>query len=191
MKIKTIGVLAVQGDVEPHLAMLQRVGANSIAVRRAEELLLCDGLILPGGESTAMTKLLHFIGMYDPLLRFAAEKKPMWGTCAGCILLGKQGDDPRVRSLGVMDITVARNAYGRQTESFTMNVTLREDPFPLPGVFIRAPIISQVGETVQVVGTLGEQIVHVEQGHLWASTFHPELTNDERLHRKFVEGLFC
>jgi pyridoxal 5'-phosphate synthase pdxT subunit len=182
-----IGILALQGDVEPHAKMIAACGAIPLEIRRASELSEVRGLLLPGGETTTMTKLLAFTGLHDAIVQAVKKGMAIWGTCAGCILIGKQGNDPRVKSFALLDLDVLRNAYGRQTESFTAPVTLSFDSNPVEGVFIRAPIIHHIGEGIETVGTLGSEPVHLEAGRIWASTFHPELTNDTRLHQRFIK----
>ncbi len=181
-----IGILALQGDSEPHRLMIESVGAIATYVRRPQELINLHGLLLPGGESTTMTKLLAFSGLDLAIPEAVRSGMAIWGTCAGCILLGKQGSDPRVRSFQLLDITVSRNAYGRQTESFTAPVVLKFSTDPIPGVFIRAPIIETIGSGIEIVGTYENRPVHIESGRIWASTFHPELTQDNRLHQRFI-----
>ncbi|MCX7835573.1 MAG: pyridoxal 5'-phosphate synthase glutaminase subunit PdxT [bacterium] len=184
-----IGILALQGDFVPHAMMLKRLNAESRLVRKASDLIDLDGLILPGGESTTMTRLIEFASLHQPILTLIASGIPVWGTCAGTILLGKQGTDPRVRSLEAIDIEVARNAYGRQSESFHADVIIRELETPFEGIFIRAPKIVSIGDSVQVKGKFNDEIVFVEQNNVWASTFHPELTSDVRIHQLFLK--FC
>lgn len=181
-----IGVLALQGDFAPHVQMLKRAGIDATLVRRPSELSGLHGLLLPGGESTTMTKLLTFSGLDSAIPTAVANGMAIWGTCAGCILLGRQGSDPRVKSFRLLDVVTERNAYGRQTESFTEPVTVTFDPNPIEGVFIRAPKIISIGTDIEIVGTHRGDPVHLEAGNVWASTFHPELTNDPRLHERFV-----
>ncbi len=186
-----IGVLALQGDFAEHLQVLRRLGQEGRAVRLPEQLHGLQGLIIPGGESTTIGKLAHDYGFMAPLRRFGAEK-PIWGTCAGAILLSK---DARRQQplLELMDITVARNAFGRQVESFEADLdvpALKEvDPLERPyhAVFIRAPLIESVQGQAQVLATLDDgRIVAARQGHLLATSFHPELTADDRFHRYFL-----
>jgi 5'-phosphate synthase pdxT subunit len=186
-----IGVLALQGDFAEHQAMLQRAGAEASQVRLPAELDGLDGLVIPGGESTTIGKLAVTFGLIEPLRRFAAVH-PVWGTCAGAIFLSRdaQCDQPL---LGVMDITIRRNAFGRQVDSFEADVSVPAlaDPERLfHAVFIRAPLIESVGKGVEVVARLSDgnagRIVAARQGRLLATVFHPELTNDERFHRYFL-----
>lgn len=185
-----IGVLALQGDVAEHQAMLAQSGAEPVAVKRLEQLNEIDGLIIPGGESTTMGKLLRRFDLLDPLRERARSGFPMYGTCAGMILLandirGAAVDQP---TIGGMDISVQRNAFGRQRESFETELAVPEiGPEPLPALFIRAPLIERVGDNVQVLATLPDgRVVAARQGNLLVSSFHPELTHDNRMHRYFL-----
>jgi pyridoxal 5'-phosphate synthase pdxT subunit len=184
-----IGVLALQGDFEAHQKALARAGADAVQVRTREELSAVDGLVIPGGESTTMLKLLHLEDLFEPLREFG-RAKPVFGTCAGAILLAKDVRNPAQESLNLVDIGVERNAYGRQLDSRV--VTLEpEDPKRLDGkeleaVFIRAPIIRRVGDAVNVLARYKGDPVLVEQGRHMVSTFHPELTDDPRVHKLFV-----
>ena len=186
-----IGVLALQGDFAEHLAVLQRLGADSRPVRLPDQLDGLDGLIIPGGESTTIGKLAVTFGLIDPLRRFGGEHA-VWGTCAGAIFLSGNAhrDQPL---LGLMDITVERNAFGRQVESFIVDLTIPAladgARHPFQAVFIRAPLIERVGPSVDVLARLpGEdRIVAARQGRLLATAFHPELTDDDRFHRLFLD----
>lgn len=179
-----IGVLAVQGAFLKHRQKLRELGADSIEVRTAAELARCRGLIIPGGESTTITKVLRATGLLEPLAAFAATH-PVFGTCAGCILLGKETTDRAdVQPLGVLDITVERNAYGSQRESFLTTLTL--DDAPLEAVFIRAPKIVRCGPGVEVLISQDGNPVLVRQGQALAATFHPELSSGDRIHRIFL-----
>jgi 5'-phosphate synthase pdxT subunit len=186
-----IGVLALQGSFAEHQAMLRRLGAEVSQVRLPAQLDGLDGLIIPGGESTTIGKLAVTFGLMDPLRRFA-DHHPVWGTCAGAILLSR---DARRHQplLGVMDITIERNAFGRQVDSFEADLhipVLAEPERPFHAVFIRAPLIETTGKGVEVIARLSEgkrsQIVAAQQGNLLATSFHPELTNDDRFHRYFL-----
>jgi 5'-phosphate synthase pdxT subunit len=186
-----IGVLALQGSFAEHQAMLRRLGAEVSQVRLPAQLDGLDGLIIPGGESTTIGKLAVTFGLMDPLRRFA-DHHPVWGTCAGAILLSR---DARRHQplLGVMDITIERNAFGRQVDSFEADLhipVLPEPERPFHAVFIRAPLIETTGKGVEVIARLSEgkrsQIVAAQQGNLLATSFHPELTNDDRFHRYFL-----
>lgn len=182
-----IGVLALQGAFREHRQALETLGSESIEVRKPEELLGVQGLVIPGGESTTMGKLMVDFGLLTPLRRLGQTGIPIYGTCAGLVVLAQHiiaSDQPR---LGLMDIWVRRNAFGRQVESFEADLTipaLGQDPFP--GVFIRAPWVEKVGPQVEVLASIRGQAVLVRQGHLLASSFHPELTVDFRLHQYFL-----
>ncbi|MHB8624701.1 MAG: pyridoxal 5'-phosphate synthase glutaminase subunit PdxT [Aggregatilineales bacterium] len=181
-----IGVLALQGDFAEHRTALEKVGAQAVEVRLPAQLDGLDGLIIPGGESTTLRRLADSFGLMEPLRAFA-QSRPTWGTCAGAIFLAREieGHAPH---LGVMDINVRRNAFGRQIDSFVADLTISGDPTPYPAVFIRAPLILSVGLGVEVLARLpDDRIVAARQGHLLATAFHPELTPDLRFHRMFVE----
>lgn len=184
-----IGVLALQGAFLEHEHALRRLGADVVEVRLPGELEGLDGLVIPGGESTTISLLLDDYGLRQPLLRAAQEGKPLWGTCAGMIMLSKDVRDERVRSLGLMDLRVIRNAFGRQIDSFEVDLpvpALGEQPFR--AVFIRAPIVESVGQGVEVLARLPDgRIAAARQGRLLATAFHPELTDDLRFHRLFLE----
>jgi 5'-phosphate synthase pdxT subunit len=184
MAPRTIGILALQGDFEAHQQALERAGARAVEVRTAAALDQVDGLILPGGESTTMLKLLRIEDLLEPLRRFG-ERRPIFGTCAGAILLASRVTRPDQESLGLMDIDVERNAYGRQLDS---HVAMLDDVEggPLEAVFIRAPIIRRTGPAARVLARYRGDPVLVEQGHHLAATFHPELTADARLHAWFL-----
>jgi 5'-phosphate synthase pdxT subunit len=183
-----IGVLALQGDFEAHRTALERAGAEAVEVRTAAGLDDVDGLVIPGGESTTMLKLLDAENLFQPLVEFG-RKKPVFGTCAGAILVAKEVLAPKQQSLDLVDLTVERNAYGRQIDSRI--VTLHPEPASgLPenveAVFIRAPVIRRMGEGVKVLAKYGEDPVLVEHGRHLIATFHPELTADASIHRRFV-----
>jgi 5'-phosphate synthase pdxT subunit len=179
-----IGILALQGDFEAHRRALARAGAHAREVRSEEDLHRIDGLILPGGESTTMLKLLHEENLFEPIRQFGAHN-PIFGTCAGAILLAKKVLHPEQESLGLMDLTVERNAYGRQIDSRIAKLDLEREP--MEAVFIRAPMIRQTGPDVHVLLRYMDAPVLVEQGRHMAATFHPELTDDRRVHSKFME----
>ncbi|MFE6765980.1 pyridoxal 5'-phosphate synthase glutaminase subunit PdxT [Streptomyces sp. NPDC057689] len=185
-----IGVLALQGDVREHLIALASADALARPVRRPEELAEVDGLVLPGGESTTMSKLAALFGMLDPLRERIAAGMPVYGTCAGMILLADKIIDPRSgqETLGGIDMIVRRNAFGRQNESFEAAVEVAGiDGGPVEGVFIRAPWVESVGAGAEVIAEHGGHIVAVRQQNALATSFHPELTGDHRLHAYFTE----
>lgn len=194
MAKKRVGVLALQGDFEAHERALERAGADAVQVRTAAELKDIDGLVIPGGESTTMLKLLDFMNLREPLRRFMREK-PVFGTCAGAILLAREVRNPTQESLGVMDLTVERNAYGRQIDSRVAQIALEADfeeragQGDMEAVFIRAPIIRRAGPGVNVLAEYEGDPVLVEQGPNMVATFHPELTQDSRVHKLFLSKL--
>jgi 5'-phosphate synthase pdxT subunit len=179
-----IGVLALQGDFEAHRRALQHAGADAVEVRTQQDLDRIDGLIIPGGESTTMLKLLREENLFEPIRQFGAGK-PVFGTCAGTILLATDVLHPQQEALGLMDLTVERNAYGRQIDSRIANLDLESKP--IEAVFIRAPIIRRTGSGVQILLKYLDAPVLVEEGRHMAATFHPELTRDARVHERFVE----
>lgn len=184
----TIGVLALQGDFAEHVAMLRSIGVKAIEVRLPSQLAEIDALIIPGGESTTITRLLDIYELREPIRRLGSAGMPVWGTCAGAIVLAKQATDLDRPNLALMDIDVRRNAFGRQVDSFEadLKVTGMEDG-PFHAVFIRAPLIESADDAVDVLATLPEGgIVAVRQGRLLATVFHPELTGDARFHRLFA-----
>ncbi len=182
----TIGVLALQGAFDVHAKRLAALGAKTLLVRKPEQLAELDGLVLPGGESSTFLKNLERAGFYDLLNAFVQEK-PVFGTCAGCILLAKEVQNPAQASFGVLDATVERNAYGRQNDSVILNAETKLGGGPLEMVFIRAPRISRVGSGVEVLATREGDPTLVRQGRLLAATFHPELTDDTRVHQLFLD----
>lgn len=185
----TVGVLALQGDVREHARMLTGLGARVIPVRYAAELSLVDGLVLPGGESSVIDKMARAFGIADPLRQRIAEGMPVFGTCAGLILLAERIADgiPDQRTFGGLDVTVRRNAFGRQNESF-------ETSLPIPALgepavtasFIRAPVVEEVGAADVLASLPDGRIVAVEQGAVLATAFHPEITGETRLHERFL-----
>lgn len=185
----------MQGDVREHRSALERVGATTRAIRRPEDLIGLDGLVVPGGESTVMDKLTRTFGLRDPLLAALAQGLPAFGSCAGMILLADRIADGTSdqSTLGGLDITVRRNAFGRQVDSFETDLQVVGLADPLHAVFIRAPWVEQVGEQVQVLarvpgeGPAAGRIVAVRQGSLLATSFHPEVAGDDRIHRMFIE----
>jgi pyridoxal 5'-phosphate synthase pdxT subunit len=172
-----IGVLAVQGNFREHAAMLRRLGAEPVEVRKPEQLEGLDGLIIPGGESTAIMRLVRLYGLEDAIRDFT---RPVFGTCAGMILLDRN-------HLGVLDLEVARNAYGRQVASFEADLELDGDKRPLRGVFIRAPRVADVGSDVDVLAELDGEPVLLRDGRVLVASFHPELTDDTRVHERFLD----
>ena len=189
-----VGILALQGDFEAHAKALERAGGEPVLVRTEVELKTIDGLVIPGGESTTMLKLIDYMNLREPLLSFA-RAMPVFGTCAGAILLAKEVENPPQESLGVLDLTVERNAYGRQIDSRVASVKADADfeqrtgLGELEAVFIRAPIIRRVGPDVKVLAKYEGDPVLVEQGKHLVATFHPELTQDSRVHRLFLSKL--
>lgn len=183
----TIGVLGVQGDVSEHAAALERAGARAVWVRRPEDLDGIDGLVLPGGESTTLRRLLDYEGLIDAIRRRGAEGMPVFGTCAGAILLATEVTGAPLPHLSLVPMRVARNAYGRQRESFATDIDVQGlEGGPLHAVFIRAPVIEDVGGGVRVLARENGEIVLAESDRALVATFHPELTPDDRLHRRFV-----
>lgn len=178
-----IGVLALQGDFEAHRNAVEHAGGEPVEVRTASDLSSVDGLIIPGGESTTMLKLLQRENLFEPLRQFG-NAKPIFGTCAGAILLASEVVNPPQESLGLMDATVERNGYGRQINSRIAQIEL--DGKPADAVFIRAPIIRRIGPEAKVLATYLDQPVLIEEGRHMAATFHPELTSDHRIHRRFI-----
>jgi pyridoxal 5'-phosphate synthase pdxT subunit len=187
---KRIGVLALQGDFEAHEKALARAGADVVEVRTPEELDNIDGLIIPGGESSTMLKLLNETGLKEPLREFGAQK-PVFGTCAGAILVAGEVTNPIQESLGLMDIAVERNAYGRQLDSRIVRVPVEDERLgrDMEAVFIRAPIIRRVGGDVRVLARYNGDPVLVEQGRHLVATFHPELSEENPVHALFLQKL--
>lgn len=182
----TVGVLALQGDFEAHSKAIERAGAQAVPVRTADELESVDGLIIPGGESTTMLKLLDIERLFKPLQDFGA-KKPIFGTCAGAILLASEVLNPPQPSLALLDLTVERNAYGRQIDSRIAQIEM--DGQSTEAVFIRAPIIRRIGPNATVLASYLDTPVLIEQGKHMAATFHPELGSDSRIHQHFIEKI--
>lgn len=182
-----IGVLAIQGDFAAHARALARIGVDAIEVRRAAELRQVNGLIIPGGESTTMLKFITDENLATPIMGFAKAGNPVFGTCAGAILLAREVINPSQPSLGLIDITIERNAYGRQVDSFISEVETNLKGGPMEAVFIRAPRIRRTGNGVSVLASIYDEPVFVREGNILAATFHPELTTDERAHRLFAE----
>ncbi|MCA0179257.1 MAG: pyridoxal 5'-phosphate synthase glutaminase subunit PdxT [Actinobacteria bacterium] len=194
MTTPTIGVLAVQGDVREHLVALEAAGATGVRVRRPEEIEGIDGLVIPGGESTVMDKLVRTFGLHEPLRARLTGGLPAYGSCAGMIMLADRIADGRddQQTLGGLDITVRRNAFGRQVDSFEADLHIRElGPEPMRAVFIRAPWVEETGAAVRVLarvesGPAAGRVVAVREGNLLATSFHPEVTGDHRVHSYFV-----
>ncbi|KUH37823.1 MULTISPECIES: pyridoxal 5'-phosphate synthase glutaminase subunit PdxT [Streptomyces] len=185
-----VGVLALQGDVREHLIALAAADVVARPVRRPDELAEVDGLVIPGGESTTISKLAHLFGMMEPLRGRVAAGMPVYGTCAGLIMLADKILDPRSgqETLGGIDMIVRRNAFGRQNESFEARVDVTGvEGGPVEGVFIRAPWVESVGASTEVLARYDGHIVAVRQGNALATSFHPELTGDHRLHALFVD----
>ena len=172
-----IGILAVQGNVREHAAALRKLGAEPVEVRKPEQLAGLDGLVIPGGESTAIARLVRLYGLEEAIRTF---ERPVFGTCAGMILLDRN-------HLGVLDLEVSRNAYGRQVASFEADLELSGDDEPLRGVFIRAPRVVETGPAVEVLAELDGEPVLLRQGRIIVAAFHPELTDDTRVHERFLE----
>lgn len=182
-----IGVLALQGAVAEHMRSLELAGAETVAVKRVEQLDELDGIVIPGGESTTIGKLMRKYGFIDALRQFHAEGKPIFGTCAGLIVLADRIEGQEDAHLQLMDMTVARNAFGRQKESFETELQVLGIDEPITAVFIRAPLITQVGEGVDVLSLYNGEIVTAREGNLLACSFHPELTDDYQLHAYFAQ----
>ncbi|WP_351224181.1 pyridoxal 5'-phosphate synthase glutaminase subunit PdxT [Streptomyces sp. NPDC002133] len=189
MSTPVIGVLALQGDVREHLIALATADAVARPIRRPEELAEVDGLVIPGGESTTISKLAHLFGMMEPLRERVRAGMPVYGTCAGLIMLAEKILDPRSgqETIGGIDMIVRRNAFGRQNESFEAAVAVKGVDTPVEGVFIRAPWVESVGAAAEVLAEHDGHIVAVRQGNALATSFHPELTGDHRVHALFVD----
>lgn len=188
---RKVGVLALQGAVRPHVAILASLGATPVEVRTPAQLADVEALVLPGGESTTMSKLLDTSGLREPLAQRLADGMPALGTCAGMILLAREVLDgrPDQRSLGVVDIVVRRNAFGRQVDSFEADLAVAGDDVPLHAAFIRAPVIEQAGPEVDVLASIGDRPVLARQGSVIVASFHPELTDERRLHTLMLEEI--
>jgi 5'-phosphate synthase pdxT subunit len=184
MKMK-VGVLAIQGDYEAHKAVLERLGAAVVLVRKPEQLEAIDAIVIPGGESSTFLNFLAERGFLEKLRDFASTK-PTFGTCAGAILLAKEVENPQQQSLGALDIRIRRNAYGRQIDSSILESSTTLGGKPLEMVFIRAPKITRTGKDVEVLASRDGDPVLVRQGKVMAATFHPELSHDSRVHQEFL-----
>ena len=184
-----IGVFALQGDFREHLAALTALGADAFPVRRPEELERCDGLVMPGGESTTMWKLARAFDLLDPLRSAVKNGLPTFGTCAGMIMLADRivGGTADQETIGGLDVTVRRNAFGRQVDSFEDDLAVAGLDDPVHAVFIRAPWVEETGPEVEVLATAMGHPVAVRQGHLLATSFHPEVDGDGRIHRLFLD----
>ncbi len=182
-----IGILAIQGDFQAHAAMLHELGAQTVEVRTVADLDGCDGLILPGGESTTQLQFLQEEGLYDAIRKYSEKGGAIFGTCAGAILLANKVKNPPQDSLKLLDMTVLRNGYGRQLASdvFFGSSTLKKDPLEM--VFIRGPIIEKVASDVKVLARFDGKPTLVEKRHILAATFHPELTSDTTVHEHFLK----
>ncbi|HET7109185.1 MAG TPA: pyridoxal 5'-phosphate synthase glutaminase subunit PdxT [Candidatus Acidoferrum sp.] len=182
-----IGIVAIQGDFAAHAAMLQALGAETVEVRTVQDLEGCDGIVLPGGESTTQLQFLKEEGLFNAIQRFSKKGGAIFGTCAGAILLATTVHNPPQESLGLLDMTVLRNGYGRQLASdvFYGPSTLKQEPLEM--VFIRGPIIEQVGKDITVLASHNGKAALVEKGNVIAATFHPELTDDTSVHEHFLQ----
>ncbi|MBP8954384.1 MAG: pyridoxal 5'-phosphate synthase glutaminase subunit PdxT [Armatimonadetes bacterium] len=183
-----VGVLSLQGDFREHVVAMSELDCDSVAVKTVHDVLSCDGLIIPGGESTTIGKLCDRFGVGDAIRELHARGKPIWGTCAGAILLAKEIVESDQWRLGLMDIEVARNAFGRQVDSFETDLECAEiDGGPVRAVFIRAPYITRVFGDARALSVFRDRIVMARQGTLLASAFHPELTSDRRVQQYFLD----
>jgi 5'-phosphate synthase pdxT subunit len=185
---KKVGVLGIQGDFALHVQSLRRIGVESLIVRYPEELKSCDGLILPGGETTTFIKLLNKTGLYEGIREFG-QSRPLMGTCAGLITLATRLSNDSIETLGLIDVEVERNSYGRQVDSFvdSIQIPIFNNQTEFEGVFIRAPKILSIGDGIEALGYHGDVVVMVRNERVLAMTFHPELTEDGRIHLYFVE----
>jgi len=185
-KMLKIGVLGLQGAIQEHIKLIELTGNQGIVVKRVEQLDELDGLILPGGESTTMRRLIDQYEFFEPLKLFGSHK-PIFGTCAGMVLLANQLTKQKETHLSLLDVTVQRNAFGRQRDSFEVSISIEGMEEKFPAVFIRAPYIEKTGKNVLVLATFEDKIVAVKQGNILATAFHPELTDDKRFMELFVE----
>ena len=185
--MSTVGVLALQGDVREHLHILESLGADTLPVNKTQQLETIDALVIPGGESTTIGKMAVRCGLLEPLKTVVEAGLPTYGTCAGLIFLAGAVTDGDQPLLGVLDVVVRRNAFGPQNESFesALDITALDEPFH--GVFIRAPWVEKVGSEVEVLAVIGEHPVMVRQGNILATSFHPELTGDGRIHQMLLD----
>ncbi|MGG3133133.1 pyridoxal 5'-phosphate synthase glutaminase subunit PdxT [Bacillus pumilus] len=183
----TIGVLGLQGAVREHIQSIEACDAEGKIIKRAEELASVDGLIIPGGESTTMRRLMDTYQFIEPIKAFAAEGKPIFGTCAGLIMLAKQIEDREDAHLGLLNVSVARNSFGRQVDSFEADLEVKGLDAPFTGVFIRAPHIISADVSVEIMAEYDGRIVMAKENNILGCSFHPELTDDHRLTQLFVE----
>jgi 5'-phosphate synthase pdxT subunit len=185
---RKIGVLALQGDFAKHITMLEKLGVEAVEIKKPEQLENCDGLIIPGGESTTLTKLMEKYGFYEPLREFS-RKFPVMGTCAGAIMVADKVDDHRVKPLQLISISIHRNGYGRQLDSFITEIEIPflSDPSLFRAVFIRAPKIQEANNGAKTLMSCEGKPVMVRENNVLAITFHPELTSDPRIHRYFLQ----
>jgi len=188
--MSSIGVLALQGDVAEHLRALAECGAKAFGVKNREDLEKCDGLVMPGGESTTISKLARTFELFEPIRKKIEDGLPVYGSCAGMILIADRIHDAMAgqETFGGLDVTVRRNAFGRQVDSFESDLEFSSaKPFTFHAVFIRAPWVEEVGKDVSILASVDGHPVAVRQGNLFATSFHPELTSDGRIHRYFLE----
>ena len=185
-RVPKIGILAIQGDFAAHAAMLESLGAETLEVRTLADLAKCDGLVLPGGESTTQLQFLQEEGLFEAIRKFAEDEHPVFGTCAGAILLATHVKNPPQDSLGLLDITVLRNAYGRQLASDVFFGPTKLKSGPMEMVFIRGPIIDSVGPGIEVLAEYAGKPALVQENNVLAATFHPELTEDPTVHQHFL-----
>ncbi|KPN14838.1 glutamine amidotransferase [Bacillus australimaris] len=183
----TIGVLGLQGAVREHIQSIEACGAEGKIIKRVEELAFVDGLIIPGGESTTMRRLMDTYQFIDPIKAFAAEGKPIFGTCAGLIMLAKHIEDREDAHLGLLNVSVARNSFGRQVDSFEADLEVKGLDAPFTGVFIRAPHIISAADSVEIMAEYDGRIVMAKENNILGCSFHPELTDDHRLTQLFVD----
>lgn len=190
MSHKKIGLLALQGDFKEHHNTLDKLNTESIEVRLPKDLEKIDGLIIPGGESTTILKLMKIYELYEPIKSMGKEGLPIYGTCAGSIILSKEADSLPVPVLNLIDISVKRNAYGSQLESFEEEIFFEKTKQYVPGIFIRAPIISRTGDNVIILGrTQSNDIAVAQERNILVSTFHPELSESTEIHKYFIEEI--
>jgi len=184
-----IGVLALQGAVSEHINMVKSLGVEAVPVKTAEQIKSVDGLIMPGGESTTMGRLITKFELENVIKERISEGMPVYGTCAGMILLAKRIKNYEQFTLGILDITVIRNAFGRQIDSMEVDLNVKGLESPFHAIFIRAPVAVELGSDVEALASLDEGVVFLRQGNVFASAFHPELGNDPRIHKMFIESV--